>query len=161
MESMLLWVLAAALVLVGLAGTVLPAVPGVPIMLLGMVVAAWADDFTRIGPVTLVILSALTLLSFVAEFAAAALGAQRVGASRQAVAGAALGTLAGAMLGLPGLIAGPFVGAVAGELIARRGMPRAMHVGVAAWIGFIVGTLAKLAVAFTMLGVFAIAWWVH
>lgn len=160
MESTLLWILAAVLVLVGLAGTVLPALPGVPLMLLGMVIAAWADDFTRIGATTIVILGLLTALAMVIDFAAGALGARRAGASREAIAGAVLGTLIGAFMGLPGLIAGPFVGAVAGEILARGRMMRAMHVGAAAWIGFALGAVAKLAVAFTMLGVFAAAWWI-
>jgi uncharacterized protein len=157
METTLLWVLAVALIAVGFAGTVLPVLPGIPLMLLGMVVAAWIDDFTRIGALTLVILALLTGLSFVVELAAASLGAKRAGASRQAVTGAALGTLLGVFFGLPGLILGPFAGAVAGELIARRDAPAALKVGVGAWIGFAVGAAAKLAVAFTMLGVFATA----
>jgi uncharacterized protein len=156
--SLLLWLLAAVLVLVGLAGTLLPLLPGIPLMLAGMVIAAWADDFTRIGWVTLAILAVLTALSILIELVAASLGAKRVGASRQAIAGAAIGTVLGFFLGLPGLILGPFIGAVAGELLARRGPTRAMHVGIGAWLGFVVGTLAKLAVAFTMLGVFLAAW---
>jgi uncharacterized protein YqgC (DUF456 family) len=162
--SVLLWVLAFGLMLVGLAGTILPILPGVPLMLLGMFVAAWIEDFARIGPWTLSILAVMTLLAVVLDFVAAALGARRVGASRQAVLGATLGAVAGIFLGLPGLILGPFIGAVAGELMARRQLTRtgtqaAMNVGVGAWIGFVVGTVAKLAVAFTMLGVFAAAWY--
>jgi uncharacterized protein len=156
--SLLLWLLGGLLVLVGLAGTLLPLLPGIPLMLVGMVIAAWADDFMRIGWVTLVILAVLTVLSFVVEFAAAALGAKRVGASREAIAGAALGTVLGFFLGFVGLILGPFIGALAGELMARRDPARAVHVGIGAWIGFLVGTIAKLAVAFMMLGVFVAAW---
>jgi uncharacterized protein YqgC (DUF456 family) len=158
MAETLLWILALALMAAGFAGTVLPALPGIPLMLLGMVVAAWIDDFTRIGALTLVVLALLTALSFVIDFAAASLGARRVGASRQAVAGAALGTVLGLFFGLPGLVLGPFVGAVAGELTARRSAGAAIKVGAAAWIGFAVGTVAKIAVAFTMLGVFLAAW---
>jgi uncharacterized protein YqgC (DUF456 family) len=157
-SSLLLWLLAGLLVLVGLAGTLLPLLPGIPLMLVGMILAAWADDFTRIGWVTLVILAVLTALSFVIELVAAALGAKRVGASRQAIAGAALGTALGFFLGLPGLILGPFVGALAGELMARRDPAQAVHVGIGAWVGFMLGTIAKLAVAFMMLGVFIAAW---
>lgn len=156
--SLLLWLLAALLVLVGLAGTLLPFLPGIPLMLIGMLIAAWADDFTRIGWVTLVILALLAAFSFVIELVAASLGARRMGASREAVAGAALGTALGFFLGLPGLILGPFIGALAGELLARRDPARAVKVGIGAWLGFIVGTIAKLAVAFMMLGVFLAAW---
>lgn len=163
--SVLLWVLAVGLMLVGLAGTVMPLLPGVPLMLLGMIIAAWIGDFTRIGPWTLAILAALTLLAVVVDLGAAALGAKRVGASRQAVLGAGVGTVVGIFLGLPGLILGPFIGAVAGELLARRRLTRAetqaaLNIGIGAWIGFVIGTVAKLAVAFTMLGVFAAAWYI-
>jgi hypothetical protein len=150
-------VLAGALMLVGLAGTLLPMLPGIPLMMIGMIIAAWAEDFTRIGWVTLVILGVLMGLSFVVELAAAALGVKRTGASRQAVTGAALGTLVGVFFGLPGMLVGPFIGAVAGELAARPEAGGALRAGVGAWLGFVVGTVAKLAVAFAMLAVFIAA----
>jgi uncharacterized protein len=154
MEATLLWVLAGGLMLVGLAGTVLPMLPGVPLVFAGMLLAAWIDGFSRVGAATLIALGLLTLLSFVVEYVAAALGARRAGASRQAMLGAAIGTFAGLFFGLPGLLLGPFVGAVIGELVARGGTSRAVGVGVGAWVGFAVGSIAKLAIAFTMIGVF-------
>lgn len=153
----LLWVLAGVLMLAGLAGTLLPLVPGIPLMMAGMLLAAWAEDFTRIGWGTLLLLALLTALSFVIEAVAAAMGAKRVGASRAAVVGAALGALFGFFLGFVGLLIGPFLGAVAGELLARPGATRAMQVGFGAWVGFLLGTVAKVAVAFMMLGVFVAA----
>lgn len=156
-STVLLWVLAGVLMLVGLAGTLLPMLPGIPLMMIGMIIAAWAGDFTRIGWVTLVILGVLMILSFVVELAAAALGVKRAGASRQAVTGAALGTLVGVFFGLAGMLVGPFVGAVAGELAARRDAGGALRAGVGAWLGFVVGTVARLVVAFAMLGVFIAA----
>lgn len=156
-STVLLWLLAGVLMLAGLAGTLLPMLPGIPLMMIGMLIAAWAEDFTRIGWVTLVILGVLMGLSFVVELVAAALGTKRVGASRQAVAGAALGTLVGVFFGLPGILLGPFVGAVAGELAARRDAGNALRAGAGAWLGFLIGTVAKLAVAFAMLGVFIAA----
>jgi uncharacterized protein YqgC (DUF456 family) len=164
--SVLLWVLAIGLMVTGLAGTVLPFLPGPPLMLLGMFIAAWSGHFTRIGPWMLSILAVLTLLAVAVDLVAAALGARRVGASRQAVLGAAVGTVVGIFFGIAGLILGPFVGAVAGELLARRQLTRvqaqaAVNVGIGAWIGFVIGTVAKLAVAFTMLGVFVAAWYLN
>jgi hypothetical protein len=158
MGSTVLWVLAVSLMAVGLAGTLLPMLPGVPLVLLGIVLAAWIDGFARVGPWTLLLLGVLTLLSFVIEYVASAVGAKRAGASRQAVIGAAVGTLAGLFLGLPGLVLGPFVGAAAGELLAQGSASRAVGVGVGAWIGFVIGSIAKLAIAFTMIGVFVAAW---
>jgi uncharacterized protein YqgC (DUF456 family) len=71
-----------------------------------------------------------------------------------AVVGAALGTLLGLPLGLPGVIFGPLAGAVVGELIEHRDMMRA---GMAAWFGFLIGTAVKLALAFSMIGIFFVA----
>ncbi len=156
--TVLLWLLVVVLVVVGIAGTVLPALPGVPLVFAGLLLAAWIDGFTKVGWLPLMILGLLTALSFVVDFAATALGARRVGATKLAIAGALVGTVIGIFLGLPGLILGPFVGAVAGELISNRDLPRAGKVGLGTWIGMVFGTAAKLALAFSMLGIFAAAW---
>ena len=91
------------------------------------------------------------------DFVAAALGAKHLGASPRAMTGAALGTLLGLFLGLPGLILGPFVGAVLGELSVHRDLGRAGRAGVAAWIGFAIGTAVKVALAFSMVAIFLAA----
>lgn len=152
------WVFAVLLVVVGIAGSVLPALPGVPLVFAGLLAAAWVDDFERVGAVPLVILGLLMLLSFLVDFLATVLGAKRVGATRLAIVGAAIGTVLGLFLGLPGLILGPFAGAVIGELASHGKMEQATRAGVATWIGLLFGTLAKLALIFTMLGVFALAY---
>jgi len=149
---------AALLVVVGLAGSALPALPGVPLVFGGLLVAAWADDFQRVGWMTLALLGVLTLLSFVIDFAATALGARRVGATKLAIAGAALGAVAGIFLGIPGLILGPFAGAVTGELLSHGKLEQAARAGVATWVGLLFGTLAKLALVCAMLGIFLLAW---
>jgi uncharacterized protein YqgC (DUF456 family) len=156
--EVLWWMLALLLVVAGIAGSVLPALPGVTLVFLGLLLAAWIGDFQQVGPFPLVVLGLLTLLSFVIDLAATALGAKRVGATKLAVVGAALGTLAGLFLGLPGLILGPFVGAVAGELMSHGQVQQATRAGIATWIGLLFGTLAKLALVFTMLGLFALAY---
>ena len=161
MDPALFWyVVAAVLALVGLAGVILPALPGLPLVFAGMLVAAWAGDFQRIGPVTLVLLGLLTALSVVADFVATAAGAKRVGAGPLAVWGAAVGTLAGVFFGPVGLLAGPFLGALLGELWHTRALRRATHVGLATWLGLLVGTVLKLALAFAMVGLFVLAWFV-
>ncbi len=157
-EVYLLWALAAALVLVGLAGTLLPALPGVPFVFAGLLVAAWIGDFQRIGVPTLVLLAVLTAIALGVDLAASLLGAKRVGASRLALVGAAIGGIAGLFFGLIGIFVFPFAGAVIGEFIARREMGQAAKVGLATWLGLLFGALAKLALALTMIGVFAIAY---
>lgn len=151
------YVLAGLLILVGLAGTILPALPGVPLVFAGMLVAAWAGGFSKVSIWTIVLLAVLTVLAIVLEVVASAVGAKRSGASWLAFAGAGLGTLIGAFAGIVGLLLGPFVGAVIGEWLATRNMPQATRAGVGAAVGFIVGTAAKLALCFTMLGIFITA----
>jgi uncharacterized protein YqgC (DUF456 family) len=155
----LLFVLAALLVLVGLAGTLLPALPGAPLVFAGLFLAAWADGFAHVGAGTLAILAVLTVASFGVDFAATALGAKRAGASPRALVGAVLGTLVGLFFGIPGLLLGPFLGAALGEWTAHRELRRAGRVGLATWLGLLLGSAARLALACAMVGVFAAAWW--
>jgi uncharacterized protein len=153
--SILLWALAVILVLVGMAGTILPALPGAPLVLIGLVLAAWADGFQKVGWFPLTIIGGLTVLTLLVDFAATSLGAKRVGASWLAVAGAAVGTIVGLFFSLPGLILGPFVGAVLGEYLARRNRDQAIKAGIGTWIGIMLGTAGKLALICMMIGVFA------
>ena len=153
----LLWTLAVALIVIGLVGIVLPAVPGTMLIFAGLLLGAWADGFTRVGPGTLVVLGLLAVASYGIDFVAGALGVKRLGASRRAMAGAALGTLLGLILGLPGLIVGPFLGAMLGELTMNSDLRRAGRAGLAAWVGFAIGMAAKVAVAFLMIGIFLAA----
>lgn len=157
MTAALLWTLAIVLMLLGLAGTVLPALPGTALVLAGIVVAAWIDDFTRVGAVTVGIVSVLAVIAWVLDYAAGLLGAKKAGASRQAIVGAALGTVLGLFMGLVGVLFLPLVGAAVGEYLARRDQHRAVHVGVATWLGIMVGMVAKVVIAFVMVGVFAVA----
>jgi uncharacterized protein YqgC (DUF456 family) len=103
---------------------------------------------------------ALTLISCALDYIAGAMGAKSVGASRQAVWGALIGSILGMLGGIPGLILGPFIGAAAGELYARKDMLHAGKVGIASGIGMLVGAIAKVGFALAMLGVFALAWFI-
>ena len=123
----------------------------------GLFLAAWADDFTRVSGWTLAVIGVVAALSYTVDFVAAALGAKRVGASPRAVIGAGLGTLLGIPFGLPGVFLGPLVGAVLGELSVHRQWKRAAGVGIAAWIGFLIGTAVKVALAFMMIALFIAA----
>jgi uncharacterized protein YqgC (DUF456 family) len=157
MTAALLWTLAVALIVLGLAGTVLPALPGTAFVLAGIVLAAWIDDFSRVGPVTVGVVAVLAVVAWVLDYVAGLLGAQKVGASRQALVGAALGTVAGLFMGLVGVLFMPLVGAAVGEYLARRDERRAVHVGVATWLGLMAGLIAKVVIAFVMVGLFVVA----
>ena len=155
--TILLWVLGVALVAVGLVGVVLPALPGSVLIFVGLLLAAWAEGFTRVGIGTLVIIGLIGAASYGVDFVAAAFGARKMGASKRAVVGAGLGTLLGLFAGLPGLIFGPLIGAILGELSAHRDWKRAGKAGMAAWIGFAIGTALKIAMAMSMIAIFLAA----
>jgi len=158
MDPLFLQVAAVLLVIVGLAGTVLPVLPGVALVFAGFLLAAWSDGFQRVGALTLVILGLLTALAMAADFAASALGAKKLGASPRGILGATLGAIVGIFFGIPGLILGPFIGAVAGELFANRELLHAGRAGLGTWLGLLLGSVAKLTLAFLMVGVFATSW---
>jgi uncharacterized protein len=137
-------VLSALLVLAGLAGTVLPALPGATLVLAGILVGAWSDGFQRMGPGLLALCTTL-------------LGAQRAGASRLALAGAALGTVAGILSGLVGLLFFPLAGAAAGQYLEERHAGRAVRVGLATWIGLLLGAAVKVTLVMSMIGIYLAA----
>jgi uncharacterized protein YqgC (DUF456 family) len=157
MGDALLWLLSVALIVAGLAGTVLPALPGTLFVLGGIVLGAWIDDFTRVGWGVVVAAGVLAALAWVLDYVAGLLGARKAGASRHALVGAALGTVAGVFMGLVGVLFMPLVGAALGEFLARRDHRRALEVGVATWLGIMAGLLSKVVIAFMMIGLFVAA----
>ena len=150
-----LWILAFALIAVGLVGPVMPALPGPPMVLLGILLAAWIDRFAKISGLVCAIISVLALAAIAIDWIAGAMGARRVGASKWAVIGATVGAILGVLSGFWGLLFMPLVGAAIGEFIARQDLLRAGQVGLATWIGMLLGTVAKLAIVAMMIGIFA------
>ncbi len=150
----LIWLIAIVSIVVGVLGTIIPALPGTPMIFAGMFLIAWWQDFAIIGILPLVILAVLTALAIVVDFVASALGARRVGASNWAIVAATLGSIIGMFFFIPGLIIGPFVGAVAGELFAQSTVEQATRVGIATWIGLLIGTALKVAIVAAMIGIF-------
>lgn len=157
MADAIWWILSAALILIGLAGVVLPALPGTILVLGGILVGAWIDDFQRVGWFAVIAVSVLAVLAWLTDYVAALLGAKRAGASRLAIIGAAVGTVAGIFMGLVGVLFMPLVGAAIGELIAQKDHGRAVRVGISTWIGLMVGMLAKVVLSFTMVGIYLVA----
>jgi len=150
----ILLVVAALLVIAGFIGLIIPALPGAPLLFGGLLLAAWAEDFRHVGFWTLALLLVLTILTYVADVVSTAFGAKQFGASSRAAIGAIIGGVAGLFLGLIGILIGPFVGALLAELTIRRDMAGATKAGVGAWIGMILGTAAKMALAITMIGIY-------
>ena len=154
---LLWWSLSVLLILLGLAGTVLPALPGTLLVAGGIVLGAWIDDFSRVGWLSLSVVAVLALLAWVLDYVAGLLGAKRAGASREAIIGAALGTVVGLFMGLIGVLFMPLVGATLGEFLARRDQHQALRVGLSTWLGIMAGLIAKVVIAFMMIGVFIAA----
>jgi len=152
-----LWILSAALILLGLAGTVLPVLPGTVLVWGGIVLGAWIDDFARVGMSTVVVVSVLAALAWGLDYLAGLMGAKKAGASKMALIGAAAGTVLGLFMGLVGVLFMPLVGAAVGEYLAQKDQTRAVKVGVATWIGIMVGLIAKVVLAFIMVGIFGAA----
>lgn len=152
--TFLLWTLALVMIAAGVAGTVLPALPGAALVFAGVLLAAWIDDFSRISGWVVTVVAMLALAAWAIDFLSGMMGAKKAGASKLALVGAALGTLAGLFTGFVGLVFMPLVGAAIGEYIADRDAARAAHVGVATWLGLLVGTVAKVAIVFAMVGLF-------
>lgn len=168
------WLLAISLMVAGVAGAILPVLPGTLLVLAGVFVGAWIDGFTRVSGWTVGFIAVLALLAWATDYLAALLGAKKAGASPAAVGGAAIGTLLGIFTGFVGLLFMPLLGAMAGEYWhqARRNggfvhagehvlaSRQAARVGVATWLGQLIGTVVKVVLVFLMIGVFAVAYWI-
>jgi uncharacterized protein YqgC (DUF456 family) len=152
-----LWILSVALIVVGVAGTVLPALPGVILVLAGIALGAWIDDFSRVSGVTVAIVAVLAIAAWLIEYLAGVMGAQKAGASKEAIVGALIGTVVGIFTGLWGLIFMPLVGAMIGQYLVDRDLIRARNVGLATWLGMAIGAIAKIALTFLMIGIFIAA----
>jgi len=152
-----LYVLAALLIVGGLAGAVLPTLPGIPMIFGGIWLGAAVDHYRHLGLWWLLIIGLLGCIGVIVDFVASAFGARRVGASRLALWGASLGTLIGLFFGIPGLLLGPFVGALLGELASGNSVLHSAHVGVGTWLGLLFGTLLKLVISLVMVGLFGLA----
>ncbi len=152
--TILWWLLSGLIIIAGLAGTVVPALPGVPLVFLGLFVGAWIGDFQTIGWATIGVLAVLALLSWIVDFVVGAAGARYLGASSRAFWGASIGAVAGIFFGVVGMLLGPFIGAVLGELSGGSNVVQSGRAGLGAWIGMVVATAVKLAIAFLMIGIF-------
>ena len=152
--TILWWLLAGLLVIAGLVGTVVPALPGPPLVFLGLFIGAWIDRFEVVGWASVSVLAILALVAWLVDFVASAAGTRYLGASSRAFWGAAIGALVGLFFGLAGMLIGPFLGAVIGELTGGRGVMQSGRAGLGAWLGMVVATAIKLGIVFLMVGIF-------
>jgi uncharacterized protein YqgC (DUF456 family) len=156
-----LWlVLALLLMAIGLVGTVVPALPGIALVLAGAVLYAAATGFTVVGVGDVLLFAALTALALGLDLLAHMLGARAFGATCWGVVGAVLGVVVGLLVGGPlGLLVGPLLGAVALEALSGQPLRRALRSGVGAVVGYLLGTAAQAALAIVIIVRFVrLAW---
>jgi hypothetical protein len=143
--------------LIGLIGSVLPFIPGSPLILLGAFIYAWYTDFLVVTWGTLVILLLLTVLSQILDYLASILGAKKFGASRWGMSGAFLGGIIGLFSGgVLGILIGPFIGALLLELLHGQDLPASLKIGLGTLVGFLGGAIGKIIIALTMIGIFLV-----
>ncbi|HEY0563889.1 MAG TPA: DUF456 domain-containing protein [Methylophilus sp.] len=155
-----LFISAVALIVIGFLGILLPALPGVPMVFLGLFLIAWQDQFAKVSILTISIIGALALIAFVLDFAVSFITTKKVGASKQALWGLAIGALIGLFFGVFGIFFGAAIGALVGEFLAHRDLSRATNVGLAAGLGVVLAVIVKLLLAMIMVGLFAYAYYV-
>lgn len=153
--AILIWLLVIILFVVGLAGIILPFLPGIPSIFLGTFIYALFTDFREITTFYLFLFLGLTVISLGLDYFSSILGAKKYGASKYGIIGSLLGMLAGIFtLGVIGIIIGPFLGAVIFELLAGKKQEEALKVGFGTLIGFLAGSLFKFAIGLIMIGLF-------
>jgi hypothetical protein len=149
------WTLTIVLMLTGLAGTVLPLLPGTTIILGAAVMHHFALGAEKsVGWWTLGGMLVLTILSYVVDFVSGALGAKKFGATRWGAVGGIIGAIVGIFFGLPGIFLGPLAGVLIGELLGGKGL---LPAGKSTWgtfLGTTAGMVAKLMISALMIGWF-------
>jgi len=157
--NVLAYGIAGALIAVGIVGAVVPALPGIPLLFGGLWLLSYTDAYRHVGFGWLLGIAAVGIVGLAVDLLAGALGAKRVAASRQAISGALLGTVIGLFFGLPGILLGPFAGAMLGEFTSGQSILRAAHVGISTWLGLLFGTLVKLVASLMMVALYGAGWW--
>src|SRR3989338_8087403 len=152
-------ILSGLLILIGMAGTVLPLLPGPPVSLAGLILYGFVTDFEKVGITGIIVFSSLTLLTILFDIFGPALAAKGYKSTGYGVMGALLGAIFGViLLGPLGAFLGPFLGAFLGEILAPKAeLHTALRTAWAAFVGIIIGTLFKLAVTLSMAAYFVIS----
>lgn len=155
-EQMLVLGLCTTLMLTGVFGSLIPALPSTPLVFLGALGHWFYYQDQSISPTVLAVLFVMMILSLGLDFVASVVGAKKLGATWKGILGVVLGGLTGLFFGLPGIIIGPFVGAMLFEMLGGTSIRAASKAGVGAVIGLLAGALGRFAFAIAMTGLFFI-----
>ncbi len=149
-------ILSLAMMLIGLAGTLLPIIPGAPLIFVVVLVYGVIDGFTAVTGGTIAVMAILAGAALLCDYLSTVIGVKRMGGSNYGVAGAFVGMIAGFFLGmgLPGLIIGPIVGAVLFESLLGPQTNNALKAGLGSFLGFLLGGVIRFALGAAMIGIF-------
>ncbi|ACB84538.1 DUF456 domain-containing protein [Natranaerobius thermophilus] len=160
MDSFIAIIIAIVFFITGIIGSILPVLPGVILIYLGMLSYGILTGFSNLSTTFFLIQGAATGLVLLIDYLAAALGAKKFGASNQALLGTIIGLFLGTVtLGLPGLILGPFLGAFLAELIKGTEIDSAFKTSLGTFVGFAGGIAVKLFIEVIMILWFFITIW--
>ncbi len=150
-------IIAIIVMLLGIAGTIVPFIPGIPLIFLAIAGYGWYEGFHSVGTKYIAIMAGLTILSFAVEYLASTLGAKYFGSSKKGIIGALIGTCLGLFLLPPlGILIGPWIGACAGELLSGKDLATAMRTSLGTLAGIFSGLAFNLILAIIMLTSFLI-----
>ncbi|MBT1704958.1 DUF456 domain-containing protein [Chryseosolibacter indicus] len=154
-----LWIaLGVILMLAGIAGCILPLLPGPPLCYLALLLQQLKED-SPYNSKFLWIWAGITVVVTVLDYVVPVYGTKRYGGSKYGIWGCTIGLVVGLFLGPIGIILGPFIGAMVGELIANSDSEKALKAALGSFVGFLVGILLKLIVCFVMIYYFIISFW--
>jgi len=140
-------------ILIGLVGIIIPVLPGVLFVWLGLTFVSWLDGWQTVPMPTVVVFGVLTIAVMILQQVVGVAGAKRFGASRLGLIGCAVGLVVGVLLGGPvGIIAGPAIGAFVGEMIAGRTSQAAGRAAMGSVLGLLSGMVVQFILALVMIG---------
>jgi uncharacterized protein YqgC (DUF456 family) len=145
----------------GVAGLVLPVIPGAALLVAGVALLAWASHLAVLGWGSIGLAVAVAVLIIAVDVGASVLGARAFGASRWALVGSGIGLVVGLFLGLPGIVLGPVIGAVVLEYARNPDFARAARAGVGTFVGFLAGSALKVSLGVLLVGWVALRFLFH
>jgi uncharacterized protein YqgC (DUF456 family) len=148
--------LALLVMLIGFIGSIVPGLPGTPLVLAAAIGHRLYFGQHSINTFFLSCLAILTVISLVLDYLAGYYGARRFGATWRGGLGAALGGIVGMFFGIPGILLGPFLGAMLLELIGGHEFEKAAKAGAGATLGLFAGAVGRCAICIMMIGLFTI-----
>lgn len=146
----MVFIIALAVMLFGVVGTFMPAVPGLPLIWIAMLGYGFYEGFQQMSPAFLTIGLLVVAATQVAEHYAKAWGAKRFGAGKAGAWGAVIGSIVGLFFMPIGLLLGPFLGALIAELIAGRSSEEAVKAGIGGLVGVLGSVVVNVIVALSL-----------